>query len=318
MSPKRRNVSSIEELMDKGHLRKGSDERFVIRRIPFGLPDLDEVVGGGLPRNRITIVTGEYSVGKSFLVQLFMKRALEEGMQVAYIDTERTFDPIWWAQIGLDIDKIWVSQPSSGEVAIDVAVKLAGDGFDVVAVDSLAGLISEEVAEADAAKKFIATQAKLVTRLMQKLIAVDHKAVILCTNQLRSSIGPGPIDLMPGGWAQKYFGHLMLRMFRESWIEEREVKVGFNMKVICRKSKVSRSYGECILPFRFRGEIDILSMLLDRALEAGLVEQAGAWYTVLEGEKTLGRNHVLEMLREDEALKQRLETALGEENESSP
>ena len=316
MSPKRRKVSTVEELLAAGQLYKGSDERFVIHRIPFGVPELDEIVSGGLPRNRITIMTGEYSSGKSFLIQLIMKQVLEEDLQVAYIDTERTFDPAWWKQVGLDIDKVWVAQPSDGEEAIDVAVKLAAEGFDVVAIDSLAGLISKEVMEESAAKNFIATQAKLVTRLMQKLIATDHKAAIVCTNQLRSSIGPGPIDLMPGGWAQKYFGHLLLRIFRESWIEENKEKVGFNMKVIVRKSKVGRGHRECILPFRFRGEIDVLSMLLDRALEAGLAEQVGPWYSILGGERNLGRNKALEMLG-DKKLRKRLETALGEEEASS-
>ncbi len=314
MSPKRRKASSsIEELLSQGLLHKGSDERFVIHRIPFGVPELDEIVSGGLPRNRITIMTGEYSSGKSFLIQLIMKKVLEDDLQVAYIDTERTFDPVWWAQVGLDIDKVWVAQPPSGEAAIDLTVQLAAEGFDVVALDSLAGLVSEEVMEESAAKNFIASQAKLVTRLMHKLITTDHKAAIVCTNQLRSSIGPGPIDLMPGGWAQKYFGHLLLRTFRESWIEENNQKVGFNMKVMVRKSKVGRGHRECILPFRFRGEIDVLSMLFDRALEAGLAEQHGPWYSILDSERKMGRNKALEMLQ-DEAFRQRLETALGDES----
>lgn len=313
MSPKqRKKTTSIDDLLEKGLLRKGSDERFVIHRIPFGMPDLDEVVGGGLPRNRITIMTGEYSAGKSFLVQLFMKNALDNGLQVAYIDTERTFDPVWWKQVGLDIDEVLVSQPPSGEAAIDVAAALAESGVDVIAVDSLAGLVPSELAEAEAAKQFIAIQAKLVTRLMQKFISIDHTSAIVCTNQLRSSIGPGPMDAMPGGWSQKFFTHMLLRIYREGWMMEKGEKVGFDMKIICRKSKVSRAYRECILPFRFRGVIDVLSLLIDRGLEAGIIEQRGPWYSIF-GDKKSGRNALLELLGGDDALRQRLETALGEE-----
>lgn len=316
MSPQRRKeIATVDDLLSKGMLHKGSDEKFIIHRIPFGIPELDEVVGGGLPRNKITIMTGEYSAGKTFLLQLFLKQALEDGLEVAYIDTERTFDPVWWNQVGLDIEKVWVSQPPSGEDAIDVAATLAQQGFDVIAVDSLAGLVPKELADAEAAKQFIAIQAKLVTRLMQKLISVDHKAVILCTNQLRSSIGPGPTDTMPGGWSQKFFTHMLLRIYREAWMEEKGERVGFYMKVLCRKSKVGRAHLECVLPFRFRGEIDILSMLVDRAIEADLIQQRGPWYTVLDGEQKNGRGKIIEMLAEDGELRRRLETALGEEDD---
>ena len=138
MSPKSRKGSpSIDDLMEKGLLHKGSDKRFTIHRIPFGLPELDEIVSGGLPRDRITILTGEYSSGKSFLIQLIMKNALDKDLQVAYIDTERTYDPVWWSQIGLDIDKVMVSQPPSGEDAVNVAEALVKEGFDIVATASV-------------------------------------------------------------------------------------------------------------------------------------------------------------------------------------
>lgn len=318
MSPKKPKPLSIEDLMEKGLLHKGSDQRFIIHRIPFGLPELDEIVSGGLPRNRITILTGEFSSGKSYLVQLVMKNALAQDLQVAYIDTERSYDPKWWTQVGLDIDKILVSQPPSGEDAVDVAEALAREGFDIVAIDSLAGLVPMAEVEENAAKQFIAGQAKLIQRLLHKILATNKGTAVICTNQLRSSIGPGPIDHMPGGWAQKYFGHLLLRIYRESWIEEKGgVRVGFNMKVVCRKSKVGRGYRECLLPFHFRGEIDILAMLVDRALEANIIEQKGPYYKILDGESIMGKNRVLELLGGDDALVHRLETALGDEQRSS-
>lgn len=318
MSPKKPKPLTLEDLMEKGLVHKGSDERFIIHRIPFGLPELDEIVSGGLPRDRITILTGEYSSGKSFLIQLIMKNALEKDLQVAYIDTERTYDPAWWSQIGLDIDKVLVSQPPSGEDAVNVAETLAREGFDIVAMDSLAGLVPMAELEEGAEKQFIAGQAKLVQRLLHKILAIHKGTAVICTNQLRSSIGPGPIDHMPGGWAQKYFGHLLLRIFRESWIEEKGgVRVGFNMKVVCRKSKVGRGYRECLLPFRFRGEIDVLAMLVDRALEANIIEQKGPYYKILDGESIMGKNRVLELLGGDDALVHRLETALGDEQRSS-
>src|SRR3990167_5396849 len=218
-------------MLDSGLVTKGSDPKFVLHRIPFGLPDLDKIVNGGLPRKRVSIFTGEWSSGKSFLLQLLMKHAQEESLSVAYIDGEGGFDPDWWKQVGLDINNVWVSQPLSGEAGINAALELAESGFDVVAIDSIAGLVPEDMVEEGAEKNFVALQARLVTRLMQKALTVPHNAAIVCTNQLRSHLGPGPIDTMPGGWAQSFFSHVLLRIYRESWIEEKGAKVGFNMKI---------------------------------------------------------------------------------------
>lgn len=308
----RKKVLTLDELLEEGLISKGSDEKFVIRRIPFGLPELDRAIGGGVPRNRITLVTGDYSSGKTFLEQLLVKSALDRGLQVAYVDTERSYDPIWWQQVGLDVDKILVAQPPHGEAAINVVVALAKQGMDVIGLDSLAGLVPEEIVVEGAEQKFIASQARVVNRLFQKVIAVDHKAAVVCTNQLRSHLGPGPIDTMPGGWGQLFYGHLILRVYREGWIEEKGEKVGFNMKVVCRKSKVGAPFRECSLPFYFRGEIDVLALLVDRAIEADLIDQAGVWYSIMGGQKMMGRNTVIEALRQDEDLKSRIEAALGE------
>ena len=110
-----------------------------------------------------------------------------------------------------------------------------------------------------------------------------------------------------------FFAHLMLRTRREGWIVEEGVRVGYNIKIVCRKSKVGQPFGECMLPFRFRGEIDLLSLLVDRAIEGGLIKQAGPWYMVeMIDEQVLGRNTVINMLREDEKLQKRLQGALGE------
>lgn len=314
MSPQRKqkNEATIDDMLAKGMLAKGSDAQFTVEWVPFGIPDLDTVTGGGVPRNRISLLTGEYSGGKSFLVQILMKQSLEADLQVAYLDTERSFDPIWWSQVGIDVDKVLVSQPATAEQTIDVAVALAKSGVDVIAVDSLAGMVPKELTEADAEQKFIGLHARAVNRFMQSLLGVKHRSAIVCTNQLRSHLGPGPIDTMPGGWGQLFYAGLLLRIQREGWIEEEGRRVGFNIKVVCRKSKVGTPFRECILPFHFRGEIDILALLMERGIEAGCISQNGPWYSVLAGTRVMGRNSVLEMLRSDEALRQRLEVALGD------
>lgn len=309
--------ATIDEMLENGQLMRGDDERLVIQRIPIGIPDLDEILNGGIPRHRITILVGNYSSGKSFLAQLLMKNAIEKGLQVAYIDTEQTYDPQWWAQVGLPLDKILVSQPIIGEDAVDTAIAVVKSGIDIVVIDSLAALVPHEETEEDAAKKFIGLQARLIGKLLRLLLSAKHNSAIVCTNQLRESIGgPVPFDVMPGGRAQGFFSSLILRTQRTGWIEDKGERIGFNMQIVCRKSKVGQPFKECTLPFLFRGKIDELSLLLDRGIEADVIKQKGSWYALhfggLDGESIMGRNSLVTRLNDDPELQEQLRKVLGE------
>ena len=314
----KKEMAAIDEMLSNGKLMRGDDPRLVVQRIPFDIPDLDGILNGGIPRHRISIVTGQYSSGKSLIIQLFMKNALKQGLQVAYIDTEQTYDPVWWGQVGLPIDQLFVSQPIIGEDAINVAVALVKANVDVVAIDSLAALIPHEEAEEKAEKKFVALQARLISKLMRLLLSTKHNSAVICTNQLRDSIGTGPYpqDVMPGGQAQGFFMSVLLRCIRTDWIKDGETKLGFNIKVICRKSKVGVPFGECVLPFLFRGEIDLISLLIDRAIESGIIDQKGPYYYLnfggLNGEKVLGRNTMLTKINAEPELQEHLKKALGD------
>src|SRR3972149_442348 len=277
--PRKKNAvepATLDEMLNDGRLMRGDDQRLIVQRIPIGIADLDEILNGGIPRHRITIITGPYSSGKSFVLQLLIKNAIEQGLQVAYIDTEQTYDPVWWGQVGLPLDKLLVSQPVIGEEAVDIAVALVKANVDVVAIDSLAALVPHEETEEEAEKKFIGLQARLIGKMLRLLLSAKHNSAVVCTNQLRESIGgPIPTDVMPGGRAQGFFASLILRTQREGWIESNGKREGFDMKIICRKSKVGQPFKECVLPFLFRGKIDEISLNLDRAIENGLIKQRG-------------------------------------------
>ncbi len=318
MPPKKKTKKrkTLDELLDEGLIAKGDDPQFKVQRIPFGIPDLDAILNGGIPRRRITIITGPYSSGKSFVAQLLMKKGIEDGLEVAYIDTEQTYDPEWWNQVGLPLDKVFVAQPTIGEQAVDLTVALIEANTDIVVIDSLAALIPHEEAEEGAEQKFIGLQARLIGKMMRMVLSTKHNSAIVCTNQLRDSIGgPFPTDVMPGGKAIGFFSSLILRTQRRDWIEENGKKIGFDMGVICRKSKVGRPLGECELPFLFRGKIDELSMLLDQAMEANLITQKGPHYYihfgVHDGESMMGRNTLLTALSEDEEMMKHMAAALG-------
>lgn len=315
-SGKKRKIKTLDELLEEGLLMRGDDPRLIVQRIPVGIPHLDEITNGGIPRHRITIITGAYSSGKSFLTQIFMKNAIEQGLQVAYIDTEQTYDPVWWDAVGLPLHEILVSQPTIGEEAVNLSVSLVEAGTDIVVIDSLAALVPHEETEEEAGKKFIGLQARLISKLMRLLLSTKHNSAVVCTNQLRDSIGgPFPIDIMPGGQALGFHTSIILRMYRTGWIEEKGVRKGFTMKVVCSKSKVGEPWKECELPFLFRGKIDELSMLMDSGIEAGLIVQKGPYYQISfgehDGEKVMGRNSFLEQLEEDEQMQEHLSAALG-------
>ncbi len=307
----------IEEMLKDGRLQRGNDPKFKLQRFSTGIPDLDGILNGGIPRGRITIMSGEYSSGKSLLIQFFMKKALDDGLSVAYVDTEMSYDPVWWQTIGLKLENLFIAQPKTGEEGVDMIMALIKGGVDIIALDSLAGLVPAVEQEAEEKQQFIGGQARLINSLFRKILTVEHRSAIVFTNQLRDNIGGGVYapDKLPGGRGQQFFAHLMLRTRRDGWIDEKGEHVGYNIRIICQKSKVGTPFGECKLPFLFRGELDFLSLLVDRAIDGGLVKQAGPWYTITilkDAEAVLGRNTLINMLREDEALQTQLKGALGE------
>ena len=315
--PAKAKKKTLDDYIKDGTIVKGNDSSLTIERIPVGFDELDQILNGGIPRHRITVIAGAYSSGKTFLVQLLMKSALDQGLQVAYIDTEQTYDPEWWSTVGLPLDDLLISQPIIGEQAADVAIALVEAGIDIIVIDSLAALVPHEEAEAKAETKFVALQARLISKLIRMLLSTKHNSAIVCTNQLRDNIGGGPFptDVMPGGQALGFFSSLIIRTQRSDWIKEDDVRIGFQMKIICRKSKVGKPFGECTMPFLFRGKIDELTMLLDRAIEGGFIQQRGPWYDIKfgekDGERIMGKHKLLGMLEDDETMQEHLTAALG-------
>jgi len=316
MARKKEQKDLLEYFIESGLLRNAKDPELGVRFIPWGIEELDQIIGGGAPRGRITVLVGEFSSGKTFLLQTLIKNAIEQGLKVVYIDTERSYDPAWWERVGVDLEKLFVAQPASGEEAADIADAAVRSGYDLLAVDSIAGLIPKVMLEEKTEQQFVGLQARMIQRFIQKVLSNNTNTALVFTNQFRSVLTPGPIDNMPGGNALRYFAHVILRVQREGWIEENGERVGFYIRVICRKSKVSKSGGEVLLPFYFRGEIDKIVMLFDRAIEYGVIKQKGPWYevpwSVNNGteDKILGRNTVIEAIKANPELVQQLRFAV--------
>ena len=278
------------------NLQRGDNASFEYSRIPFGIPALDKLTGGGIAKKRMTILYGPTNVGKSYLASQIVAQAQQAGGIGAWIDTELSWDSEWMAKCGVDISQVLVSQPINGEKALDTVRDLMRNGVDVIVLDSIAGLVPTAVHDEDFSYNPMAWQARFVNQSLPKLLPnLQAGSAFVAINQVRSSIGPVALDNMPGGLAQSFFSHSLLQVRRNGWIEEpKGNKVGFDMEVRLRKSKIGgENWSNAIIPFRVDGGIDVLESYIREAIEQKIVERSGAWYTYKDV-KAMGMNGIKE------------------------
>lgn len=302
----------------------GSDEELKLVKLPFGLANLDSILGGGLAFNRVTEIVGEYSAGKTLLAMFMMKRAIEEGHPAVFIDVERTWTREWAETLGLDTDKVLVSQPPSGEAAINVLRALVKESPPgVVVLDSIAALPPAAESDNPVEQQFPGLQARLVNKGL-RLFTQENTGgwMIILINQLRQKIGVvyGNPETLPGGKGQDFYSWQLLRVARAGWIEEGEGKnkkrVGYKLRVTVEKSKQSRPFGRCEIPFYWTGDVDEVAGLVDQAIEVEIITREGStnWYN-FEDERWYGMGRVREAFVESEELADALKAALYSEKE---
>ena len=278
----------------KLNLQKGNSDTFNYTRIPFGIPALDKLTVGGIPKKRMTIMYGPTNLGKSYLASQVVANVQREGGTAAWIDTELSWDSEWVEKCGIDSERMLVSQPTSGEEALETAKELMRSGVDIIVLDSIAGLVPSDVQDNEKGFEFspMAWQARFVNSSLPRLLPnLKSGSAFIAINQVRSSIGPVALDTMPGGLAQGFFAHFLLQVRRSGWIEEgKGNKVGFDMEVRLRKSKVGgENWSNAVVPFRVDGGIDVLESYLREAIQQKLIIQKGPWYDY-EGVKAMGMN----------------------------
>ena len=278
------------------NLQRGDNSSFDYSRIPFGIPALDKLTGGGIAKKRMTILYGPTNVGKSYLASQIVAQAQQAGGIGAWIDTELSWDSDWMSKCGVDTSQVLVSQPINGEEALDTVKDLMRNSVDVIVLDSIAGLVPTAVTDEDFSYNPMAWQARFVNSSLPKLLPnLQAGSALVAINQVRSSIGPVALDNMPGGLAQSFFAHSLLQVRRNGWIEEpKGNKVGFDMEVRLRKSKIGgENWNNAIAPFRVDGGIDVLESYIREAIEQKIVERSGAWYTYKDV-KAMGMNGIKE------------------------
>jgi len=288
---RRLDIADVVKLVEKRSGLKAflaSDDGLKVETIPFGVPQLDMIIGGGAPRGRIVLLEGDPSTGKTFLTQLLIRSAQRMGLDCIYFNAEQKFDPDWFATTKIDIDNLTIIQGNVAESVFDAVSDLIEKGYGLVAVDSLAALVPISENEDEMAQQTMGLQARVFSKGLRKLIPAlsASNTLVVFTNQRRSGIGPYAVDTNPGGRAMGFYSSLTLHIRRGDWILSKnskvEERVGFHMTVKSTKNTVAAPWREADLPFYFGGYVDLIESICQMALDIDIIEKAGSWFTFNE------------------------------------
>jgi recombination protein RecA len=322
-------VGQIEKSFGKGSImRMGEKGSMVVETIPTGALALDIALGvGGLPRGRVVEVYGPEASGKSTLAMHVVAEAQRNGGICAYVDAEHAMDPVYAKAIGVDIDELLISQPDTGEQALEIADMLIRSGaLDVVVVDSVAALTPRAELEGDMGDAHVGLQARLMSQALRKLTANLNRSKTICVfiNQLREKIGVmfGSPETTPGGRALKFYSSVRLDIRRIESIKDGVEVVGNRTRVKVVKNKVAPPFRQAEFDIVYGKGISREGSLIDVGVDLDIVKKSGAWYTY-EGEQLgQGRENAKAFLAENPELmveiSDRIFTAAGINRDRAP
>lgn len=287
-----------------------------VETISTGLATLDLILGGGVPKGRIMEVYGPYSSGKTTLALQMLAKCQQAGKRVAFIDVENALDPEYAEKMGLDMSKLLLSQPDSGEAAMDIVEKLCqSNQVSCIVVDSVAQLVPMAVGakEIDGTAN-IATTARLLSQTLPRIsnAAARSGTVLIFINQIRSMVGNmyGPTETTPGGYALKFASSVRVEV-RGGKPEERNGKEGALVRVNIKKNKIARPFRKAELFLIYGEGFDTVQNLLDTALFTGIIEQAGGWFNY-GAIKEQGFQKLVDVLRADDKILKEIEEKLSQ------
>ena len=310
-------LGQIEKQFGKGSVMKlGEYQAMNIEAIPTGALSLDIALGiGGIPRGRIIEIFGPESSGKTTLALHAIAEAQKMGGEAAFIDAEHALDPVYAKHLGVDIDNLIVSQPDTGEQALEIAEALTRSGaIDIIVVDSVAALVPKAEIDGDMGDAHVGLQARLMSQALRKLAGVINKSktVIIFINQLREKVGImfGNPETTPGGRALKFYASVRLDIRKIENIKVDGEVTGARARVKIIKNKVAPPFREAEFDIVYGKGISKEGNILDLAVNLNLVEKAGAWFSY-NGEKIgQGRENAKQYIREHQEVAKELETKI--------
>ena len=311
-----RIVASINKEL-KTNLVVGDDEALDTLRIPTGMPALDQMLGGGVPRQAVTELFGYQSSGKTYISQRIIAHAQTLGYTCGFIDAEFSYDPEWSSNVGINTHDLIVSRPDTGEVALDVLLKLCEQGVDIVVLDSIAALLPTAEAKEGMDHLSIGLQARLMNQLFRKLAPSNEKTAVILINQIRAGIG-GYItrDALPGGKGQEFFSRIMVRVRKGETIGDQKSPQGFFIEMKAEKNKTHTPLLTSSVPFYYTGLPDPIYEAFMMASDLGIVVRSGPQYAYPDKEtgevvyKALGREKFLQLMKDNEGLRTSIEAEI--------
>lgn len=318
-------LSQIERQFGKGTvMRMGDKEDLVIPAISTGSLGLDVALGiGGLPKGRIIEIYGPESSGKTTLTLQVIAEAQRMGGTCAFIDAEHALDPIYATKLGVNVDDLIVSQPDTGEQALEVTDMLVRSGaVDVLVVDSVAALTPRAEIEGEMGDHHVGLQARLMSQALRKITGNIKNAncLVIFINQIRMKIGVmfGNPETTTGGNALKFYASVRLDIRRIGAVKEGEEVIGSETRVKVVKNKVAPPFKQAEFQILYGSGINRMGEVIDYGVKLGLIDKAGAWYSYQGNKIGQGKNNVMKYLQENPAIAQELEQKVREELLASP
>jgi recombination protein RecA len=312
-------LAQIDRAFGKGSaMRLGSKETMQVEAISTGSLGLDIALGvGGLPRGRVIEVYGPESSGKTTLALHVIAEAQRTGGTAAFVDAEHALDPVYAKKLGVNIDELIVSQPDTGEQALEIVDTLVrSNAIDVLVVDSVAALVPKAEIEGEMGDSHVGLQARLMSQALRKLAGAINRSncAVVFINQLREKIGVmfGNPETTTGGKALKFYASLRLDIRRIGPVMEREAVIGNHVRVKVVKNKVAPPFRQAEFDVMFDEGISHTSLLVDLASEAGIIQKSGAWYSYGDQRIGQGRENAKLFLRDNPPLLAEVEVKVKE------
>ncbi|MFN0071705.1 MAG: recombinase RecA [Chloroflexota bacterium] len=319
-------VSQIERAFGKGSIMRlgEASAKMSVEFIPTGSIALDMALGiGGLPRGRITEIYGPEASGKTTLVQHVIAEAQRNGGVAALVDAEHALDPTYAKSCGVNVDELFISQPDTGEQALEIAEALVRSGaMDIVAIDSVAALVPRAELEGDMGDAHVGLQARLMSQALRKLTGAisRSKTAVVFTNQLREKVGVmfGNPETTSGGRALKFYASVRLDVRRIDAIKQGTEVLGSRTRVRVVKNKVAPPFRTAEFDIMYSEGISKSGGLLDVGTEMGIVRKTGAFYSFADMRLGQGRENAKEFLKQNPTVAQDIERQIREMTTKRP
>jgi recombination protein RecA len=307
-------IAQIEKSCGKGSImRMDAKEKVRVEAVPTGAINLDAAIGvGGIPRGRVTEIYGPESSGKTTLCLHVVANAQKLGGVAAFIDAEHALDIEYARKLGVDVEALLISQPDTGEQALEICEILVRSGaVDIVVIDSVAALVPKAEIEGDMGDSHVGLQARLMSQALRKLTGAiaRSKTIVIFINQLREKIGVmfGNPETTTGGKALKFYASVRLDIRRIGPVKDKEEVVGSHVRVKVVKNKVAPPFKQAEFDIMYAEGISHTSLLVDIGSESNIIEKSGAWYSYNGQKIGQGRENAKMYLKDNPAMMAEIE-----------